>query len=74
MQVEPDDKRVETKSGLGKAYKYMLKRWDKPTLFLRSYEVDSISSSISQSRQIAAPARFDLARLAPRRASAVSRR
>jgi hypothetical protein len=29
------DKRVEPNSGLGKAYNYMLKRWDKLTLFLR---------------------------------------
>lgn len=35
MQAELDDKRVEPNSGLGKAYKYMLKRWDKLTLFLR---------------------------------------
>jgi transposase len=35
MQTELDEKRVEPNSGLGKAYKYMLKRWDKLTLFLR---------------------------------------
>jgi transposase len=35
MQAELDEKRVEPNSGLGKAYKYMLKRWDKLTLFLR---------------------------------------
>ena len=35
MQSELDEKRVEPNSGLGKAYKYMLKRWDKLTLFLR---------------------------------------
>jgi transposase len=29
------DKRVEPNSGLGKAYDYMLKRWDKLTLFLQ---------------------------------------
>lgn len=28
-------KRVEPNSGRGKAYDYMLKRWDKFTLFLR---------------------------------------
>ena len=35
MEQELADKRVEPNSGLGKAYKYMLKRWDKLTLFLR---------------------------------------
>jgi transposase len=35
MQAELDDKRVEPNSGLGQAYKYMLKRRDKLTLFLR---------------------------------------
>jgi len=37
MRMEEDlrDKRVEPNSGLGNAYKYMLKRWDKLTLFLR---------------------------------------
>lgn len=35
MKAELDDKRVEPNSGLGQAYKYMLKRWDKLTLFLR---------------------------------------
>src|SRR5690606_17236403 len=35
MQAELDEKRVEPNSGLGKAYKYMLKRWEKLTLFLR---------------------------------------
>jgi hypothetical protein len=35
MQTELDEKNVEPNSGLGKAYKYMLKRWDKLTLFLR---------------------------------------
>jgi transposase len=35
MQAELDEKRVEPNSGLGQAYKYMLKRWDKLTLFLR---------------------------------------
>lgn len=35
MTAELDAKRVEPNSGLGRAYKYMLKRWDKLTLFLR---------------------------------------
>ena len=35
MQAELDDKRVEPNSGLGQAYRYMLKRWDKLSLFLR---------------------------------------
>jgi transposase len=35
MEKELDEKRVEPNSGLGQAYKYMLKRWDKLTLFLR---------------------------------------
>jgi hypothetical protein len=30
-----DDKRVEPNSGLGDAFQYLLKRWDKLTLFLR---------------------------------------
>jgi hypothetical protein len=36
MTTELDNKRVEPNSGLGKAYEYMLKRWDKLTLFLRA--------------------------------------
>jgi transposase len=35
MQAELDEKRAEPNSGLGQAYKYMLKRWDKLTLFVR---------------------------------------
>lgn len=35
MEEDLRDKRVEPNSGLGQAYKYMLKRWDKLTLFLR---------------------------------------
>jgi hypothetical protein len=35
MEEDLRDKRVEPNSGLGKAYNYMLKRWDKLTLFLR---------------------------------------
>jgi transposase len=35
MRAELDEKRVEPNSGLGKAYKYMFRRWDKLTLFLR---------------------------------------
>ncbi len=35
MEADLRDKRVEPNSGLGKAYNYMLKRWDKLTLFLR---------------------------------------
>jgi hypothetical protein len=35
MSEQFTDKRVEPNSGLGKAYRYMLKRWDKLTLFLR---------------------------------------
>lgn len=35
MEEDLRNKRVEPNSGLGNAYKYMLKRWDKLTLFLR---------------------------------------
>jgi hypothetical protein len=35
MTHEIEAKRVEPNSGLGRAYNYMLKRWDKLTLFLR---------------------------------------
>lgn len=35
MDAELDEKRIEPNSELGKAYRYMLKRWDKLTLFLR---------------------------------------
>jgi hypothetical protein len=35
MRAELDDKRVEPNSGLGDAFEYLLKRWDKLTLFLR---------------------------------------
>jgi hypothetical protein len=35
MEEDLRDKRVEPNSGLGNAYRYMLKRWDKLTLFLR---------------------------------------
>jgi transposase len=35
MTEELASKRAEPNSGLGKAYQYMLKRWDKLTLFLR---------------------------------------
>jgi hypothetical protein len=35
MQAQFDDKRIEPNSGLGEAFNYMLKRWDKLTLFLR---------------------------------------
>lgn len=35
MEEDLRDKRVEPNSGLGDAYRYMLKRWDKLTLFLR---------------------------------------
>lgn len=34
LLAELEEKRVEPNSQLGKAYKYMLKRWDKLTLFL----------------------------------------
>ncbi len=34
MEQELEHKRVEPNSGLGKAYNYVLKRWDKLTLFL----------------------------------------
>ena len=36
MTAELDDKRVEPNSGLGQAINYLLKRWDKLTLFLRA--------------------------------------
>ncbi len=35
MQKQLDDKHVEPNSGLGQAFNYMLKRWDKLTAFLR---------------------------------------
>lgn len=35
LEAELDEKRVEPNSGLGNAYRYLLKRWDKLTLFLR---------------------------------------
>jgi transposase len=35
MTEQFTEKRVEPNSGLGQAYQYMLKRWDKLTLFLR---------------------------------------
>jgi transposase len=35
MRAELDDKRVEPNSGLGDAFDYLIKRWDKLTLFLR---------------------------------------
>lgn len=35
LRAELDEKRVEPNSGLGDAFQYLLKRWDKLTLFLR---------------------------------------
>jgi hypothetical protein len=35
MRAELDEKRIEPNSGLGDAFEYLLKRWDKLTLFLR---------------------------------------
>jgi len=35
MRAELDEKRVESNSGLGDAFDYLLRRWDKLTLFLR---------------------------------------
>lgn len=35
MSAQFEEKRVEPNSGLGKAFQYMLKRWDSFTLFLR---------------------------------------
>lgn len=35
MQAALDEKRIEPNSGLGQAFRYLLKRWDKLTLFLR---------------------------------------
>jgi len=35
LQAQLDEKRVEPNSGLGNAFRYLLKRWDKLTLFLR---------------------------------------
>jgi hypothetical protein len=35
MEEQFDKKRIEPNSGLGEAFKYLLKRWDKFTLFLR---------------------------------------
>jgi hypothetical protein len=36
MTAQLADKRIEPNSGLGRAFTYMLKRWDKLTLFLRT--------------------------------------
>jgi hypothetical protein len=36
LRAELDEKRVEPNSGLGEAFEYLLKRWDKLTLFLRA--------------------------------------
>jgi hypothetical protein len=36
MTAQLADKRIEPNSGLGRAFHYMLKRWDKLTLFLRT--------------------------------------
>jgi len=35
MTAQLDEKRVEPNSGMGKAMRYLIKRWDKLTLFLR---------------------------------------
>lgn len=35
METQLSDKKIEPNSGMGKAIQYMLKRWDKFTLFLR---------------------------------------
>jgi len=35
MEAQIEDKRIEPNSGMGKAIQYMLKRWEKFTLFLR---------------------------------------
>ena len=35
MREQLDEMRIERNSGLGKAFEYFLKRWDKFTLFLR---------------------------------------
>jgi len=35
ITAQLDDKRIEPNSGLGDAFQYLLKRWDKLTLFLR---------------------------------------
>jgi hypothetical protein len=35
LKAELDEKRVEPNSGIGEAFRYLLKRWDKLTLFLR---------------------------------------
>lgn len=36
LEKELEERRVEPNSGLGKAFNYMLKRWDKLTVFLRA--------------------------------------
>jgi transposase len=48
MDSELKDKRVEPNSGLGKAYNYMLKRWDKLTLFLRKAGVPLDNNACEQ--------------------------
>jgi hypothetical protein len=47
LETELAEKRVEPSSGLGKAYKYILKRWDKLTLFLRKPGV-SVDNNICE--------------------------
>jgi transposase len=35
METQLDDKKIEPNSGMGKAIQYMLKRWERFTLFLK---------------------------------------
>jgi transposase len=53
MESELKDKRVEPNSGLGKAYNYMLKRWDKLTLFLRKAGVPLDNNVCEQALKMA---------------------
>jgi Transposase IS66 family len=53
LEGELHDKRVEPNSGLGKAYNYMLKRWDKLTLFLRKAGVPLDNNACEQALKLA---------------------
>jgi hypothetical protein len=53
MERELADKRVEPNSGLGRAYNYMLKRWDQLTLFLRKAGVPLDNNVCEQALRMA---------------------
>jgi hypothetical protein len=56
MTTELENKRVEPNSGLGKAYEYMLKRWDKLTLFLRERGAPPLENNICYAAHRIGPA------------------